>query len=293
MKRMLICSILSLLTPAAGLLEAATQVLLSDSENNRVSLYVVNGSVWSKKADLIWPGMYDGIEFLEPVGMALAGDDIYVSTRNAILRFNREGVFKGIPARRYRNYEGIADGLAVDTRGNLYFTAPWGSLVGRIYKVTEPAGANPQVIALVSEGLDKPRSLVIGHNGNLFVADRGNGSVKEFTLDGKFVQTLADNLRDVQALSWDAKTKGYLISHGPMGAQSIARLTVNGVLEPIFINQGGTGQTGFDNTLDVKRIEGRIFARNIEYKQIDLVEDIQSYSTALKDVGGGVMLVLP
>lgn len=266
--------------------------LISDLPGNRVLKYEVANGNWTPQGDLIAPGTYGGIKFMEPVGMAIEGYNLFVATRDAVLCFDTDGNFQKVVARRYKDYAGVADSLTVDSQGNLYFSTPWGDKVQRIYKVTDPTG-EPSVQALISGGLQTPRGLVIGHNGHLFVAERGGDSIKEFSTDGQPVSTFASGLEKPQALLWDAANSRYLVSYGPIGSQSIGELATNGTLTPLYKNPGEAKRSGFANTTTLQVIDGMVYGGNAEFKKLDRITAHNRCETVQPNLTAGAIVVVP
>lgn len=271
---------------------SATQTLVADISGNHVLKYEVTKGTWTALGELIPPGSYGGAPFLEPLGMATHGYHLFIATREGIFLFDIDGNFQKIVAKRHKHYLGVADSLAVDSKGNLYFSTPWGDAIQRIYKITNPVDG-PEIVALVASDLNTPRGLTIGHNGHLFVADRGSNSIKEFSVDGKLIGDFKTQIEKPQALLWDAANARYLVSYGPIGSQSIGEITTEGFLQPLYKNPGGPKRSRFANTTTLQVVDGYIYGGNFEFKQLDRVDGKESGATILSNVTIGSLLLLP
>jgi sugar lactone lactonase YvrE len=99
-------------------------------------------------------------------------------------------------------------GIAVDARGNVFFSSSGNGLVGK----WAPDGT---VITLVSAGLSAPAGVALDPAGNLYIADAGDGSVKRWNAAaGSMTTQLIAGLSSPWDVAVDAATNLYIADVG-------------------------------------------------------------------------------
>jgi len=189
-------------------LDAEGNLYVADSRNNRIRKVTPQGEV-STLAGEEEPGFADGkgsaARFNNPHGITMdRAGNLYVADRdnNRIRKVTQKGEVSTLAGGEY----GFADGegenarfyephrITIDRMGNLYVTDDLAiRKVTQKGEVTTLAGGKPGFAD--GEGQNArfyvPRGITIDADGNLYVVDTGNQSIRKITKEGK-VSTLVD-----------------------------------------------------------------------------------------------------
>jgi sugar lactone lactonase YvrE len=209
-----------------GLAASAGNLYVADSANNTIRAALASGAV-STVAGTGSSGYVDGTasqaRFLSPTGVAVdAGGNVYVAdpAEEAIRRITPSGMVSTYAG---GGASGSADGtgsgasfdgpnaLAADAAGNLYVADTGNDTIRKI----APGGATTTLAGIpgVSGNADgkpsaatfnAPLGVAVDPSGNVYVADTGNGTVREISAAG-MVTTVAGT----------AGVSGYLDENGP------------------------------------------------------------------------------
>jgi hypothetical protein len=180
--------------------DARGLVYVADRQNNRVEKFDSRGDLLA----VLGSGGSAPGQFTGPRGVAVDGSgDLYVadSANNRIEKFNGAGLLLAVWGRR--NGDGSAGtgrgqfndprGLATDRAGDLY-VADHGN--NRIQKLSP----NGRVLAMWGRGggdglpgsragqFNKPRGVTVNRFGDVYVADKDNNRIQEFTAHGRFLR---------------------------------------------------------------------------------------------------------
>ena len=130
----------------------------------------------------------------------------------------------------------IAEGLAIDSSGNVYVSIRNGGVNDWIDKIT-PGG----VVTTFASGFNNPGGLVFDSSGNLFLADSGNGVIDKITPSG--------------VVSFFATAGGYgltIDSNGNLflatGGVSVDEITSAGVVSTFATGMTDTNFLAFDSS---------------------------------------------
>ncbi len=172
--------------------QAAQQLLVGDNLNSRVLRFDLDGNYLGVFASGFGPtGIQYGPDGKVYIGAGSAGE---------IRRYDLDGSFLG---NAFNGQVDVAiDDIAFDASGTLYFNDSFGNNPGdqQIYRVDDVNTASVFVAKNLSDpnnlttddSLDTPRGLTFGANGNLYVADRNNSRLLEFSsVDGTLVNVVA------------------------------------------------------------------------------------------------------
>lgn len=157
-------------------------------------------------------GTGSAASFYTPTGIATDGTNVYIAdTSTNLLRSIAIGTAAvttlagSVGGRGYQDAAvgsnarfDNAHGVASDAAGNIY-VADWGN---NLIRMITPAGvvstlAGQAGVAGSSDGtgtaaqFDTPRDIALDSNGNLYVADAGNATIRKITMPGAVVSTVA------------------------------------------------------------------------------------------------------
>ena len=176
----------------------AGHVYVADENNNRVQEFDTHGRLLKIIGAPGAPGAGDG-QFSGPYGVAVDGlGNLYVAdTRNnRIQKFSPAGRFLA----KWGGTRGTGDGqfasprgLAIDDRGNVYVADHDNN---RVQKLSSTGRFLAKWGAHGADGtpgrgngeFNQPRGVAVDHSGHLYVAEKLNHRVQEFTTDGRFVR---------------------------------------------------------------------------------------------------------
>ncbi|KPK21634.1 MAG: hypothetical protein AMJ76_02170, partial [Dehalococcoidia bacterium SM23_28_1] len=139
--------------------------------------------------------------FIKPAGLTIDSDgNLYVadSGNHRVQKFDREGTFL---AELGSLGEGEGEfnepwGVAVDSEGNLYVADTWNNRIQKFDRdlnfVTQWGQAASDISNPKPYGFWGPRDVAIDLEGNVWVADTGNGRVLKFAGDGTFLSSLGE-----------------------------------------------------------------------------------------------------
>jgi sugar lactone lactonase YvrE len=196
--------------PYGVVIDRAGNLYVADAgDNNRIRKIALDGSVTTLAGGA--EGFADGAgaaaAFHTPSGLAIdRAGNLYVADtgNNAIRKVTPEGVVSTIAggagagwrdgAGRAAQFNGPL-GVALDAHDNLYVADTNNDRIRRIGPdgtVTTVAGSTPGNFdgAAAQALFDTPAAIAVDHQGAVFVADTGNGSVRRLGLDG-MVTTVA------------------------------------------------------------------------------------------------------
>ncbi len=178
--------------PYGVAVDADDNLYITDSANNRIAKYLVNSGVLTNLAGAVGevgntdgPGVF--ARFFNPQGIVAARGGLVVadSGNHRIRRVGLDGTVSTIAG----NGSGSADGagtaalfnspagLAVDAAGNVYVADMLNSSVRRI----DPNNA----VTTIATGFRRPTAVAVNPgNGDIFVADSGNHSIRVIRTDG-------------------------------------------------------------------------------------------------------------
>lgn len=191
--------------PAGVAADAAGNIYVADSFNNRVRLVTAGGAVsaFAGKGSLGYTeGAAADAEFYGPQGLVADGaGNIYVADlgNNVIRKITAGGVvstFAGNGTAGFVNATGTSAqfnnpaGLAIDAAGNIYVADRGNNAIRKITNagvVTTLAGfkTGGYVNATgTAAGFDTPNGVAVDAAGNVYVADQGNSAIRKITPDG-------------------------------------------------------------------------------------------------------------
>ena len=186
--------------PFGVAVDSSGNVYVADYANNRVQKFTSTGTFLTKWGNY---GTGNG-QFNNPRGVAVDGDgDVYVAdlANNRVQKFNSTGTFltkwgtAGIGHSQFASGGGVND-LAVDGSGNVWVTDRSNQRVQQFAPVPTPSEAAPVFVrAWGSAGsgngqFNSPDAVGVSPvTGDVYVADRGNHRVQQFTREGVFVRT--------------------------------------------------------------------------------------------------------
>jgi sugar lactone lactonase YvrE len=276
--------------PAGLALDATGRLVVADQANNAIRRITAAGAVSLLAGTPTEIGGDDGTgtaaRFNTPYGMAIdTSGSVFVADwlSHTVRRISSSGAVTTIAgqygasgsadgqgsAARFR----LPNGVAVDASGNLYIGDSGNHTIRKIAPdgtVTTMAGLAASAGSADGTGtaarFNSPYGLALGPDGNLYVADRENSTIRRITPAGE-VTTFAgaagtyDDPRDgtgadarflnPEALAFDAQGNLYVAD---FGAGAIRRITPAGVVTTVG---GILGQPGFvDGALGVGQING-------------------------------------
>jgi sugar lactone lactonase YvrE len=198
-------------TPAGVCVDSSGNAYVADSGNNRIRRITADGQV-STVAGTGTPGYSDGagtrVQFNAPDDLVVdkAGDLFVTDSQNhAVRKITPTGVVTTVAG---NGTAGAADGagtnaffnqpmgIAIDPAGNLFVTEWSGQRVRKV-------DTNGVVTTVAGDGtaglhddwgtaakFDNPDGIVVGTDGNIYVADNGNNAIRRLDTDG-YVFTIA------------------------------------------------------------------------------------------------------
>jgi len=212
-------------TPQGITIDAAGNLFVTDSKAGLIRkitpaalVTTIAGTAYSTSND---EGTGFGVSFDEPYGITIDGQgNMYVAdaTANRIRKVTPNGYISTFAGSGTRGYvDGSAShaeftvpgGVAIDATGNLYVADTYNE---RIRKIT-PAGVVSTVagdgIASLLDGtgtsanFNMPYNLIVGANGNIYVADTQSNAIRKIDPTGK-VTTIAGNgaAGDINGISY-------------------------------------------------------------------------------------------
>ena len=178
----------NILWPAALVLDADENLVISDEGRNRITFLTQEGELidqWGEPGD--GPGQLD-----HPSGIAFDhGGNLYVvdAQNHRVQRFTRGGEFMNA-------WGGRGDGPGE-------FDMPWGIHVDELGDVYVVDWHNDRVQKFTAEGefifelggsgsgdgeLNRPSTVAVDADGDIYVADLGNNRVQLFSAEGRYVE---------------------------------------------------------------------------------------------------------
>lgn len=267
----------------------AATVLVSDIANSKVLSYDVTGGSWTLNGTFADSGNSGAFGFTNPRGIATDGSNVYIATSSNILRYDTSGNFLG----SVLTVSG-ADGLAVDSSGNIYYTVAFGGGATQgLYSITDPTGTASNSL-LVADS-DILRGVAIGGNGNLFVAERAAGVVTEYETDGTLVGTFL-TVNFPVALTWDGANNQFLLGYSAAGdgyKADIGAISTSGTLSALY-NYQSTNPAYYRTNLSVIDVDGTVYGSSfasISYA-VASVDSLTEASTVVSGFGAGYMAVI-
>ncbi len=186
--------------PSSVALDSAGDVYVADTWNNAIRLITPGGTVSTLAGSSAMTGSQDGpvlsATFNGPEGVAVdpAGNVYVADTGNATIRMIQNGQVSTIAGAPGSGTQGLFDApaaIAVDPSGTLYVADPGNDTISRItppnaatsaWNVATLAGTagSPGSAdgAGAAAGFNNPTALAVDANGNLYVADQGNHTVR-------------------------------------------------------------------------------------------------------------------
>ncbi|MDP0495671.1 MAG: PEP-CTERM sorting domain-containing protein [Verrucomicrobiota bacterium JB024] len=265
----------------------ATTVLVGNPTGNEVLSYDVMNGVWTLNGTFADATNAGGNGFTAPRGIATDGSNVYIATSSNILRYDTNGNYIG----SVLTVSG-ADGLAVDSSGNLYYTVAFGGGATQgLYSITDPTGSATNSI-LVADSVVL-RVIDFGGNGNIFVAERSAGVVTEYQTNGTLVGTFLSGVPYAQALSWDENNNRFLIGYSSDNdgfKVDIGAISTSGTLSAVYDYQSGDASK-FRTNLGVLNIAGEVYGSSIgsPANAIAEVNGTTSATTVVSGVTAGYM----
>ena len=202
--------------PSGVAVDGSGNVYVADSNNHTIRKVTSTGAVTTLAGSAVQPGSADGTgaaaRFNRPFGVAVDGSgNVYVADSNnhTIRKITSAGAVTTLAgsANQLGSADGIGgaarfntpSGVAVDGDGNVYVADSNNYTIRKITStgaVTTLAGSAGQLGTTDGTGaaarLFFPRGVAVDGNGNLYVADTGNHTIRKITSTGA-VTTLAGN----------------------------------------------------------------------------------------------------
>jgi len=164
-----------------------------------------------------------------PAGIALSGDDIFVTQANGLGEYTTSGQTVN---NSFTGFIGSPDALAISGDDLFVATALAPDIVGT-GKIGEYNTSGTLVAGPVVSGLTNPISLAIS-GSDLFVLDTGlagpNGVINEYTLNGTFVTQIASGLTQPLSMAVDGSDIFVLDEAGTMSEYSTSGTELNSAL---------------------------------------------------------------
>ncbi len=166
----------SLSSPSGIASDAAGNVYIADTGNNRILKYSNIGSLLTSWGT---PGSANG-QFNQPWGIAVDAASVYVgdSGNNRVQKFTQAGAFVSV-----WTVTG-AHGVATDGLGSLYVAGA--SAIGK-YTVAGALVTSWGSAGAGNSQFNAPFGVAVDASGNVYVADTNNGRVQKFTAAGAYV----------------------------------------------------------------------------------------------------------
>ena len=202
-------------TPRGVAVNAAGEVFIADSDNNRIRRVAADGTISTFAGTGVFGFSGDGglaveAELINPNGLALDGDgNLYIAGRSAaVVRRIRaaDGVIETVAGMGRAGFAGdngpatqalldSPSGVAVDAGGSVYVADSSNRRIRRITNgtITTVAGRGPRSGdggPATQSPLDIPLGLFASASGELFIADVADHSVRRIRADGT-IDTIA------------------------------------------------------------------------------------------------------
>jgi uncharacterized protein (TIGR03437 family) len=206
--------------PRGVIVDAAGNVYIADSQNNKVRRVTPDGKIdtyaGTGRADFGGDGGPAKDAFLSfPLGLALdSAGNLYLSDNgnNRIRRVNAsDGKITTIAGNGFVGFDGddgpapaailnFPAGVAVDGAGNIYLVDQGNARVRRVGvadgKISTVAGTgtfgyNGDGIAATSAHLNQPRLMAVDAAGDIYIADQGNHRIRKVTVSTGMITTVA------------------------------------------------------------------------------------------------------
>ena len=189
----------TLSAPAAVTTDAAGNVYVADTRNNRVEKYSPSGTFLLAFTS---NGMPSGqnTQLSSPSGVAVdAAGDVYIAdtANNRVAEFGPAGAFitawdnSGTPARATMS---APTGITLDTTGNLWVADTGNNQLDEINLATAAVTGWTNNASGTGQGtMSKPLGLAVDAAGNVFVADTGNSQIDQFNDNAVVLSTIGAN----------------------------------------------------------------------------------------------------
>jgi len=162
-------------SPKAIVIDNAGNLYVVGSGNNAVSKYDPNGNFLVQFTTTL-PAMNG------PLGVAVnsTATTLYVSDsgNNRIMAFSLPGGASSV----FESLSYVPEGLAVGSNGDLY-VAGSGSISSNVYIYTL---SSPATVPTIIPGFNSPYAVALDSNNDLFVSDKDNKQIEEFTVGNYF-----------------------------------------------------------------------------------------------------------
>src|SRR5271157_293376 len=196
--------------PAGLAVDGAGNLYIADFSNNRVRKVTPGGTITTLAGNGLAGyagdgGPATGAQLTTPMGVATdSSGNVYIADtgNNAVRMVNSSGIISTVAGNGLAGYSGDGGqailamvgsptGVAVDPSGNLYISD--GSLrVRKVYSsgfittiaVTGARGYYGDGGVALFATMNGPAGIALASNGNLYIADSGNGAVRELLLGG-------------------------------------------------------------------------------------------------------------
>jgi sugar lactone lactonase YvrE len=196
----------SLRVPSAVAVNAAGEVFIADSGSSRIRKISVDGVITTVAGNgRNYIGPEDGVAatetaLLNPTGVAVdSKGDLYIADDWPVRKVCPNGVITAIPLPPGQFCSATTTAVAVDTADNLFAM----TACGQVLEVSPPGTirllAGTGMIGFGGDGgfgasavLMKPAAVAVDGDGNVFIADTGNGRIRRVIPTG-FISTVAGN----------------------------------------------------------------------------------------------------